>query len=49
MDNGRPGSHITELTLQVHGKASLNELTAVLAEIAGVEGVVAEDVDGRGE
>lgn len=48
--NGHPASSdMMELTMHVHGKASVNELAAALAEIPGVEGVVAEDLDGRGE
>jgi putative Mg2+ transporter-C (MgtC) family protein len=43
------GDNLTELTLQVRGRAPVNELAAVLSEIPGVEAVVAEDVGGGNE
>ena len=48
-DEPGDGAGLTELTLHLHGKASMNELTAALAEIPGVEGVLAEDVESQGE
>jgi putative Mg2+ transporter-C (MgtC) family protein len=43
------GRILTELTLQVHGKSGLFELTAALSEIPGVEGVMVEDLNGHSE
>jgi hypothetical protein len=38
------GSGVVEVTLHVHGRASVNELAAVFSEVDGVEAVVADDV-----
>ncbi|HTT89130.1 MAG TPA: MgtC/SapB family protein [Acidimicrobiales bacterium] len=43
------GRILTELTLQVHGKSGLFELTAALSEIPGVEAVMVEDLNGHSE
>ncbi len=43
---GRP---TVEVTLQVHGKQSVNELAAVLSELEHVDAVVARDVNTMGE
>ena len=34
-----------EVTLQVHGRGSVNELAAVLTEIPGVRAVIADDAN----
>jgi putative Mg2+ transporter-C (MgtC) family protein len=42
-------SQLVEVTLQVHGRASVNELAAELSEVAGVSAVIADDVNSGGE
>jgi putative Mg2+ transporter-C (MgtC) family protein len=38
-----------EVTLQIHGKGSINELAAALTEVEGVDAVIADDVNSAGE
>jgi putative Mg2+ transporter-C (MgtC) family protein len=39
------GQGLVQVTLEVHGKSSVNQLAAVLSEIDGVDSVVADDVN----
>ncbi len=49
--DGRDGhdGQLVEVTLQVHGRGSINELAAELSEFAGVNAVIADDVNNAGE
>lgn len=38
-------SHVVQVTMHVHGKASVNELAAAFSEVSEVEAVVASDVN----
>jgi putative Mg2+ transporter-C (MgtC) family protein len=47
--DGDPVGTLVEVTLQVHGRGSVNELAAELSELPGVEAVVADDIHSAGE
>ncbi len=56
VDHGRARSHdpesgraIAEVTLHVHGKASINELAAAFSEVDEVEAVLADDINAAEE
>jgi hypothetical protein len=40
---------MVEVTLRIHGRASVNELATVLTEIEGVDAVLADDVNSAAE
>lgn len=46
---GREHGSLVEVTLQVHGRGSVNHLAAELSEVPGVETVVADDIHSAGE
>jgi putative Mg2+ transporter-C (MgtC) family protein len=45
----RPDPAMVEVTLRIHGRASVNELATVLTEIEGVDAVLADDVNSAAE
>ena len=46
---GREHGSMVEVTLQVHGRGSVNDLAAELSEVPGVETVVADDIHSASE
>ena len=47
--SGRELGPMVEVTLQVHGRGSVNQLAAELSEVPGVETVVADDIHSASE
>jgi putative Mg2+ transporter-C (MgtC) family protein len=47
--DGPGGAAIVEVTLQIHGRGSVDDLAATLSELEGVEAVAARDVNAVGD
>jgi putative Mg2+ transporter-C (MgtC) family protein len=46
---GGYGALLVELTIQLHGRRSVNDLAAHLAQLDGVDGAAASDIEASGE